>query len=109
MVDFIPDIHVEDVKRILFKHKDQHAVLIFPCAFLYDFVNDFVPSSRNLNFSMLSLLLIASVLVNAFNNMDIAHCFFVIISLSEYNVNGDFLLQIQTFRKFSFIFYITVY
>lgn len=25
MVDFIPDIHIEDVKRILFQHKDQHA------------------------------------------------------------------------------------
>ncbi|XP_062203703.1 uncharacterized protein LOC133905914 [Phragmites australis] len=25
MVDFIPDIHIEDVKHILFQHKDQHA------------------------------------------------------------------------------------
>ncbi|XP_048527435.1 uncharacterized protein YtfP [Triticum urartu] len=25
VVDFIPDIHIEDVKRILFQHKDQHA------------------------------------------------------------------------------------
>lgn len=25
MVDFIPDIHIEDVKRILFQHKDKHA------------------------------------------------------------------------------------
>ncbi|KAE8786985.1 transmembrane protein 53 [Hordeum vulgare] len=34
MVDFIPDIHTEDVKRILFQHKDKNAVLTFPCAFL---------------------------------------------------------------------------
>ncbi|XP_040385195.1 uncharacterized protein YtfP [Oryza brachyantha] len=26
-VDFIPDIHIEDVKRILFQHKDHHASL----------------------------------------------------------------------------------
>ncbi|CAN6344110.1 unnamed protein product [Urochloa humidicola] len=25
MVDFLPDIHIEDVKRILFRYKDQHA------------------------------------------------------------------------------------
>jgi len=25
MVDFIPDIHIEDVKGILFRYKDQHA------------------------------------------------------------------------------------
>jgi len=27
MVDFIPDIHIEDVKGILFRYKDQHAGL----------------------------------------------------------------------------------
>uniref|UniRef100_A0A453JF51 Uncharacterized protein n=1 Tax=Aegilops tauschii subsp. strangulata TaxID=200361 RepID=A0A453JF51_AEGTS len=26
VVDFIPDIHIEDVKRILFQHKDQHSL-----------------------------------------------------------------------------------
>ena len=30
MVDFIPDIHIEDVKGILFRYKDQHAVHFFP-------------------------------------------------------------------------------
>ncbi|RLN00839.1 uncharacterized protein YtfP-like [Panicum miliaceum] len=38
MVDFVPDIHIEDVKGILFRYKDQHAVHFFPyiIAFTYD-------------------------------------------------------------------------
>lgn len=32
MVDFVPDIHIEDVKRILFHYKDQHAVHFFLCS-----------------------------------------------------------------------------
>lgn len=31
MVDFIPDIHIDDVKHILFRYKDQHAVHLYHC------------------------------------------------------------------------------
>lgn len=31
MVDFVPDIQIEDMRRILFHYKDQHAVHFFLC------------------------------------------------------------------------------
>lgn len=37
MVDFIPDIHLEDVKHILFQHKDQLAVWFLSSTLIFQF------------------------------------------------------------------------